>query len=242
MNKKIIYCILVGFFSSVLAISQQKAMSSVVAVGYNNFKEEQAKKKPIKKITRNKQKITVSADTTTLQANSVLQAQEDTTITITAARNDTVEKQELEEEKYMKIVRRLEKMDGWINNFNSASHRGIYGYIRGIYYGDGKIFLLTTLQNTTNIDYEIESIAFISNSIRTSKKQIAPDEVIYAPIWQTELSVIQRQSSVKAIFVFEKFFIAENKNVLMSIYENDGERNVTLKIIPDYFMNAKYIR
>lgn len=251
MKKKIIYCILASVCFSLLTTAEQAFMPSMLGDIKDKILLEQVEKTPPVKSEKKKSKTrtNVTDEVATMsKPNDTVLAQEltsDGDTTITAVKDTAVAvdgAEEEQEEKYMKIVRRLEKMDGWINNFNSASHRGIYGYIRGIYYGDGKIFLLTTLQNTTNIDYEIESIAFISNSIRTSKKQIAPDEVIYTPIWQTELSVIQRQSSVKAIFVFEKFFIAENKNVLMSIYENDGERNVTLKIIPDYFMNAKYIR
>lgn len=256
MNKKIIYFVLVGVFVALIVEGRQMFMPSMFKDVISNVTPEQEYKTPPKKKKVNKAaKAGASADNTTvaIQENvepdpvvldTTRQAQGDTIAAI-VEKNDSVvsaEEKPIEEEPYMKIVRRLEKTEGWINNFNSASHRGIYGYIRGIYYGNGKIFLLTTLQNTTNVDYEIESIAFISNSIRTTKKQIAPDEIIYTPIWQTDLSVIPRKSSVKAIFVFEKFFIAENKNVLMSIYENEGERNVTLKITPDYFVDMKYIR
>ena len=249
MNKKIVYFVLVGVFITLIVEGRQMFMPSMFKDVISNITPEQEyKTPPTKKKVNKAAEAGASADNTTatIQENvepdpvvldTTRQAQVDTIAAI-VEKNDSVvstQEQSVEEEPYMKIVRRLEKTEGWINNFNSASHRGIY-------YGNGKIFLLTTLQNTTNVDYEIESIAFISNSIRTTKKQIAPDEIIYTPIWQTDLSVIPRKSSVKAIFVFEKFFIAENKNVLMSIYENEGERNVTLKITPDYFVDMKYIR
>lgn len=160
----------------------------------------------------------------------------------TAVRNDTTQQMQQPEEKYMKLVKKLERREGWIHNRNSGNHRGIYGYVKGVYYGDNKIFLLIELHNTTEIEYEIDNISFISSPIRMSKqRQLSPDETIYSPIWQTDISVIDRKSVARVIFVFDKFVVAENKNVMMSMYEIDGERNLVLKIKPDYFLKAEYL-
>lgn len=152
---------------------------------------------------------------------------------------DTIKNEK--EENYMRLVNRLYKSRGWINNRNSDNHRGIYGYVKGVYYGDNKIFFLVELKNTTNIDYEVESFIFISNSIKNGRRQLAPDETIYTPIWRTDFDVIKRKSSMKVVFVFNKFVVAENKNVLFSMYEQNGERNLVLKITPDYFLKAEYL-
>ncbi|SKB94209.1 DUF4138 domain-containing protein [Chryseobacterium balustinum] len=144
-------------------------------------------------------------------------------------------------EKHIAISEKILKKKGWINNRNSFYTRGILGFIKGIYSGDKKIFVLTEFRNNTNINYDIESISFLSNPLKNSVKKIEADEKIYVPIYQTEAEVINKKSTTRIVFAFEKFTISDDKNIILIMNELEGERTISLEIKPQYISKAEFI-
>lgn len=143
--------------------------------------------------------------------------------------------------KHIATAEKILKKKGWINNRNSFYTRGMLGFIKGVYSGDQKIYILTEFQNNTNINYDIESISFLSNPVKNSAKQIEADEKIYQPIYQTEAEVINKKSTTKIVFAFEKFTISDDKNIILIINELEGERTISLEIKPQYISKAEFI-
>lgn len=144
-------------------------------------------------------------------------------------------------EKHITISEKILKKKGWINNRNSFYTRGMLGFIKGIYSGDKKIFVLAEFRNTTNINYDIESISFLSNPIRNGVKQIEADEKIYVPVYQTEAEAIDKKSTKRVVFAFEKFTISDDKNIILIMNELEGERTISLEIKPQYISKAEFI-
>lgn len=157
---------------------------------------------------------------------------------------DSIQNQEILEvsaEKHIQLVEKILNKKGWINNRNSYYTRGMLGFIKGVYSGDKKLFVLAEFKNTTNINYDIESISFLSNPIKNKVKQIEADEKIYMPIYQSEGEIVDKKSTKRIVFVFEKFTISDNKNIILIMNEVDGERTISLKIKPQYISNAEFI-
>lgn len=151
--------------------------------------------------------------------------------------------QEIKVEDYIKPVNRLEKRNGWITNRNSYVNRGIWGYIKGVYSGQNKIYIMLEIKNTTNIPYDLESITFVTKTNRKHNGgEVVANDSAFTPIWQTDISRLGRKTSRKLIFVFDKFTIPESKDLVASIYETEGERTVDVNIKADYIINAKYIQ
>ena len=144
-------------------------------------------------------------------------------------------------EKHIAISEKILMKKGWINNRNSFYTRGMLGFIKGIYSGDKKIFVLTEFRNNTNINYDIESISFLSNPVKNSVKQIEADEKIYVPIYQTEAEIINKKSTKRIVFAFEKFTISDDKNIILIMNELEGERTISLEIKPQYISKAEFI-
>jgi hypothetical protein len=178
----------------------------------------------------------------TVSNNIAVQKEEKNTIAVQKEDTEIAPVTAGEEEPYMKIVNYLKNKSGWINNRNSDVVRGIYGYVKGVYSSKGKIYIMVEIRNKTNIDYEIQSISFLTNPIADGKKQFESDEKNFFPIWQTDISTLNRKSKQKVIAVFNKFTIADNKNLLFVMSEIDGERTLTLQIKPDYITQAEYIK
>lgn len=150
---------------------------------------------------------------------------------------------------YEKTAQRILKKKGWINNRNSALVRGIEGFVKGVYSANGKIFVLLEIANRSNINYDLQSISFITSPIKEKKpkngfqpeQNFDTQEKIFLPIWSNQPETIAKKVTQKMIFVFDKFTINENKRLNVVLSENEGERTITLEIKPSYILGAEYI-
>ncbi|WP_084466276.1 DUF4138 domain-containing protein [Kaistella palustris] len=140
------------------------------------------------------------------------------------------------------IAQRLLKKSGWIRNRNSSVVRGIEGYIKGVYVGSGKVYVLIEVLNRTNINYDVESVSFITSPIQVTNRQIEAEEKVFTPVYSIQPENIAKKSSQKLIYVFDKFTIADNKNLLFIMTEVDGERTLSLDIKPKYIVGAEYVK
>ena len=142
---------------------------------------------------------------------------------------------------YEKTAEKLLKQKGWINNRNSYLVRGVEGFVKGVYSGNGKIFVMLEVSNRSNINYDIQNISFITSPIKKKGIDFDTEEKIFLPIWSNQPDFIGKKSKQKLVFVFDKFTIGENKTLNAVINENEGERNLKLEIKPAYILEAEYI-
>jgi hypothetical protein len=116
------------------------------------------------------------------------------------------------------------------NNFN------IKVQINNLYYIDNKLYFVININNSSDIDYNINYIKSYIDS-RDSNKNSSSQYLEKNPI-----GIFNANRSIKAatdrnyIFVYEQFTIDGNKNLVFEINENNGERNLALKI-PSYIIN-----
>lgn len=152
------------------------------------------------------------------------------------------QEQKNDEAEYEATATKILKKGGWIKNRNSAEVRGIEGFVKGVYIANKKIYLLLEIDNRTNINYDIESISFITSPIITKNRQLEAEEKTFVPIWSNQPENLAKKKSTKLVYVFDKFTIADNKNLLFIMNEIDGERTLTLEIKPKYIIESEYIK
>ena len=191
-------------------------------------------KKPVKK-TYIKKKTTVK----TITENKEVAPFEEVTksIEVTTISTDTIP----QKEEYQTTAERVLKKNGSINNRNSAYVRGIEGFVKDVYVGNGKIYVLLEIKNKTNFNYDIESISFITSPIQKGNRQVEVEEKIFAPVWSNQPQQFEKKSTKKLVYVFDKFNISDNKTLLFIMNEIDGERTLILEIKPQYIINANII-
>lgn len=146
-----------------------------------------------------------------------------------------------EKSDYEKTAEKLLKQNGWINNRNSYLVRGVEGFVKGVYSGNGKIFVMLEVSNRSNINYDIQNISFITSPLKKKGIDFDTEEKIFLPIWSNQPEFIGKKAKQKLVFVFDKFTIGENKTLNAVINENEGERNLKLEIKPAYILEAEYI-
>jgi len=200
--------------------------------GYSQKSTQKIYKKPVKKSL----KKTVSKKAVT---PIVIDAPVEQSVEKVAEKNE----QEAENPKQYEIIaQKIIKKNGWIKNRNSAFVRGIEGFVKGVYVGSGKVYVLIEVANRTNINYDVESISFITSPVQFKDRQIEAEEKIFSPIYAIQTESIAKKSREKLLFVFDKFTISDNKNLLFIMSEIDGERTISLDIKPKYIIAAEYVK
>jgi len=222
----------------------KKIAISIFIVGsvlcYSQTTKKKSYKKPVKK-TYVKKKATpkpVAAAVVDAPKQEEVKAEvitepavvEEPTVAVVAGKSD-----------YEKTAEKLLKQKGWINNRNSYLVRGVEGFVKGVYSGNGKIFVMLEVSNRSNINYDIQNISFITSPIKKKGVDFDTEEKIFLPIWSNQPEFIGKKAKQKLVFVFDKFTIGENKTLNAVINENEGERNLKLEIKPAYILEAEYI-
>lgn len=214
-------------------------------LGFAQQTEKKTYKKPVKKSTTVKKKTTVKKPIAVVEAESKLEevkpiAEEKKEVVAEVVQQPLA--QEVVKEDYEITAERVLKKGGWIKNRNSALVRGIEGFVKGVYVGNGKLYVLLEIANRTNINYDVESVSFITSPIQTGRRQLETEEKIFVPIWSNQPENFSKKSSKKLVYVFDKFNISDDKTMLFIMNEIDGERTLTLEIKPKYIINADAIR
>lgn len=214
-------------------------------LGFAQQTKKKTYKKPVKKSTVVKKKPTATKPITAVKVEPKIEevkpiAEEKKEVVAEVVQQSIA--QEVVKEDYQITAERVLKKGGWIKNRNSALVRGIEGFVKGVYVGNGKLFVLFEIANRTNINYDVESVSFITSPIQTGRRQLETEEKMFAPIWSNQPENFPKKSTKKVVYVFEKFNIADNKTMLFIMNEIDGERTLTLEIKPKYIINADAIR
>lgn len=211
-------------------------------LGYSQTKKKVYKKKPVNKSYAKKHVVKkASTAVEVLKEDPVLVENNPTRIQEVSAPVETVPIVVQEEKpKYEIMAEKILKEKGYINNRNSAVANGIEGYVKGVYSGNGKIFVLLEIANRSNINYDIESAVFITTPIQKGKGYYETDEQEknFAPIFSNQPESISKKSKTRLVYVFDKFTISQNKTIQYVISEIDGERSLTLEIKPKYILEA----
>ncbi|MCY1659309.1 DUF4138 domain-containing protein [Chryseobacterium sp. SL1] len=153
-----------------------------------------------------------------------------------------IESVQEEKPKYEIVAEKVLKEKGWINNRNSALVNGIEGFVKGVYSGSDKIYILLEISNRSNINYDIESAVFITSPIEKNGKLIDTEEKTFIPVFSNQPDSLPKKSKQKLVYVFDKFTIAGDKTLHFVLNEIDGERSLTLEVKPKYILEAESTR
>lgn len=223
----------------------RKIAISIFIVGsvlsYSQTTKKKSYKKPVKK-TYVKKKA-ASKPFVTAVIDTLIQEEEKSEVVTepVAVEESKITVATAEKSDYEKTAEKLLKQKGWINNRNSSLVRGVEGFVKGVYSGNGKIFVMLEVSNRSNINYDIQNISFITSPIKKKGIDFDVEEKIFLPIWSNQPDFIGKKAKQKLVFVFDKFTIGENKTLNAVINENEGERNLKLEIKPAYILSAEYI-
>ena len=113
--------------------------------------------------------------------------------------------------------------------------------VRGIYVHEGLYFIHIVLKNNSSIPFNIEMIRFKVTDKKLMKRTATQE--IYIPLLSAycEPTRIAARSTARVVYVLSKFTLANDKILVIEMYEKDGARNQVIRIENQDFENAKTI-
>lgn len=206
-------------------------------LGFSQTKKKVYKKKPVKKSYAKKPVAKKESPKDVVEIKeepTIAQVAEPAKVETPTVENVTT----VEKPTYEVLAEKVLKEKGWINNRNSALVNGVEGFVKGVYSGNGKIFVLLEVSNRSNINYDVESAVFITSPVERNGKTIDTEEKTFIPIFSNQPESFNKKSKQRLVYVFDKFTIAGDKTLHFVMNEIDGERTLTLEIKPKYILEA----
>lgn len=105
-----------------------------------------------------------------------------------------------------------------------------------VFHGEDLYFVLK-LKNASNIDYE-PSFLSISVENRQKGKRKSIQKLLQDPLYTYKMpEKVKRGKSARFVYVLPKFSISDDKVVVIDLKEQDGERDIKLKVKKKYINN-----
>jgi conjugative transposon TraN protein len=107
---------------------------------------------------------------------------------------------------------------------------GIEFMLKGIYIYNDKYYFQTELKNSTNVSFRIDYISFKVVDKKIAKRTVLQERPIIPLRTYKPLKDIGGKSTDKNVFLLDQFTIADDKMLLIDIFEKNGGRNQTLRV------------
>ncbi len=158
-------------------------------------------------------------------------------------KNEEKDMIELSEDKYVAYVCKdlYEKSEHSFLSANAAL--GIIFQLDNIYVKQDKLYLKFSIKNQSNVKYEIGYLGYLIKLKGKGKKQgVVVDETVKPYYTYQTFNEIQSSKEDKVIAVFDKFTMDKKKNLIVNLWEKEGERMIELKINPQQIVKAQIIK
>lgn len=138
----------------------------------------------------------------------------------------------------MNTIYKNDKND--IKNISSKKY-GVEFSIKGIYTNNGMLYFHSQIKNITNIPFDIDFITFKIVDRRVTKRTAVQEQVLTPLRVLNNNQTIRGKSVARSVFTLEKFTIADNKMLVIEIFEKNGGRHQSVTITNRNIVKAKLI-
>lgn len=119
---------------------------------------------------------------------------------------------------------------------------GIRFMLKGLYIHQGKFYFHTNLQNDTHVPFRIDFVSFRIVDKRLGKRTVIQEKFIKAQRIYKTLESVRSNSSEKNIFLLDQFTLAEDKVLIIEVFEKNGGRHQLIQLENSDLINAKLIK
>lgn len=112
--------------------------------------------------------------------------------------------------------------------------------LRGLFVKDNVLFYRMTIQNESNLNYDIESIRFFVVDSKTAKLT-AKQEIEVRPIYvhNETITTVRGHQQIERVYAFQRFTIPNDKQLRIVIDEQNGGRELTFSVQNKDIMKAR---
>jgi len=128
------------------------------------------------------------------------------------------------------LLETIYKNDKRIVKYIGAKSFGIQFMLKGIYIHNGKYYFHTEVRNRTNVPFQIDFINFKVVDKKIAKRTVVQERPMIPLRTYKPLDGINGKSTKQNVFLLDQFTIADNKILLIEIFEKNGGRHQTLQV------------
>jgi len=139
------------------------------------------------------------------------------------------------------LLETIYKKDKRIVKHIGAKSFGIQFILKGIYIHNGKYYFHTELRNRANVPFEIDFINFKVVDKKVAKRTVVQERPLTPLRTYKPLDGISGKSTEQNVFLFDQFTIADDKVLLIEIFEKNGGRHQTLHVENSDLIKARLI-
>jgi conjugative transposon TraN protein len=111
----------------------------------------------------------------------------------------------------------------------------------GIYIDNDVLYFKINIENSTNINYDFESLNFFIKDIKEAKRT-AVQEIQQTPLLiYNDFGYVNGESKSSFVVALQKFTIPDKKILVIQLMEKNGGRNLSLKLKNKTIVKAKTI-
>ncbi|WP_026726969.1 conjugative transposon protein TraN [Flavobacterium denitrificans] len=139
------------------------------------------------------------------------------------------------------ILETIYKKDKRFVKHIGAKSFGIQFILKGIYIHNGKYYFHTELDNRTNVPFQIEFMNFKVVDKKIAKRTVIQERPMVPLRSYKSLGVIGGKEVGQNVFLLDQFTIADDKVLLIEIFEKNGGRHQTLQVENSDLIKARLI-
>ena len=139
------------------------------------------------------------------------------------------------------LLETIYKKDKRIVKHIGAKSFGIQFILKGIYIHNGKYYFHTEVRNRTNVPFQIDFINFKVVDKKVAKRTVVQERPMIPLRTYKPLDGISGKAIEQNVFLLDQFTIADDKVLLIEIFEKNGGRHQTLQIENSDLIKARLI-
>ena len=139
------------------------------------------------------------------------------------------------------LLETIYKKDKRIVKHIGAKSFGIQFMLKGIYIHNGKYYFHTELRNKTNVPFQIDFINFKVVDKKVAKRTVVQERPMIPLRTYKPLDEIGGKLTEQNVFLLDQFTIADDKVLLIEIFEKNGGRHQTLQVENSDLIKARLI-
>ncbi|WP_312285537.1 conjugative transposon protein TraN [Chryseobacterium gleum] len=139
------------------------------------------------------------------------------------------------------LLETIYKKDKRIVKHIGGKSFGIQFILKGIYIHNGKYYFHTELRNHTNVPFQIDFINFKVVDKKVAKLTVVQERPLTPLRTYKPLDGIAGKSTKQNVFLLDQFTIADDKVLLIEIFEKNGGRHQTLQVENSDLIKARLI-
>ncbi|MDM1402184.1 conjugative transposon protein TraN [Myroides odoratimimus] len=125
-------------------------------------------------------------------------------------------------------------------NIKSKSY-GVEARLKSIYTQDGKLYFHLSINNKSNLPYEVDYVSFKIKDRRTSKRTTVQEVSLKLIRSYSDAQIINSQSKQDNVFMLDQFTLSGKQVLLIGINEKNGVRNQVLKVKSSDILKIKKV-